>query len=258
MEKSNSPRGLISLLASAMVRKEEIAIIYDAGVVRLASFDEKHAIILDYEENNKSSKGVLVDFRKYHLTDLVHSYMSMIYDILVSMNTQVGLSKALQIKVSSLRGVVSAVGKDEPIAQAKAINESLNKGRSVLLDEKDSVQTLTLNSDSVKNTIALVNSLMATDLGVSLSFVNGELTTGMSATGEADANVDEYGFQDYFNSIFKPTCDSLYDWKLTFITDDWRYSSAMLDKLIIVENSSILTSEQKRVYAERTIPVGKK
>lgn len=127
-----------------------------------------------------------------------------------------------------------------------------------MLDKNDEIATVTLNSDAVKNAIALINALMATDLGVSLSFVNGELTTGMSATGEADANVDEYGFQDYFNSIFKPVCDPLYQWKLTFVTDDWRWFNALADKLIIIENSSILSDEQKSLFVNRLIPVSKK
>jgi hypothetical protein len=254
-EKSNAPRGLISILAKAMTKKEKIGIIYEVGVVRLASHDERQQIEKDYGSAAKSSLGVLVDFSKYSLADLVKLYQSMIYDVTVSMNTQVGLAKALQIKVSSLRGTISAAGKEEPINQAKEINEALRTGRSVLLDKNDAVETLALNSDSVKNAIGLINSQLATDLGVSLSFVNGELTTGMSATGEADANADEYGFQDFFNSIFKPTCDRLYDWNLKFVSDDWRYFQAMISNLIIVENSSLLSEEQKRAFASRLMPV---
>ncbi len=254
-EKSGSPRGLISLLAKAMTDKAEIAIIYEAGVVRLATSIEKEQIKKDYEDKAKSSLGILISFKDYCLTDLVKGYMSMIYDILSSMNTQVGLAKALQIKVAMLRSTVSVNGKDEPIAQAKAINEALTKGQSVLMDEKDKAEVLKLDSASVEAAFKFVCSLLASDLGVSLSFVTGELTTGMSVTGEADSNADEYGFQDYFNSIFKPSSDKLYGWSLVFISDDWRYTGTMLDKLIIVENSSILSDEQKRIYAERTIPI---
>lgn len=257
-EKSSSPRGLISLVARAMTKKESIAIIYEAGIVRVANTEEKKQIVADYKKNAKSSTGVLVDFTTYCLTDLVASYMSMIYDILVSMNTQVGLAKALQIKINSLRSTVGANGKDEPIEQAKAINEALKEGRSVLLDKNDTVETLTLNSDSVKNAMNLVYGQLAGDIGVSLAFVSGELASGMSATGEADSNATEEGIQDFFNSVFKPVCDKVYSWKLSFITDDWRYSSTMIDKLLIVENSSILSQEQKTVYAERAIPIGKK
>lgn len=257
-ERSGSPRGLISLLAKAMTDKAEIAIIYDAGVVRLADSAEKEKIKKDYEDKAKSSLGILVSFKDYCLTDLVKGYMSMIYDILSSMNTQVGLAKALQIKVAMLRSTVSVNGKDEPIAQAKAINEALTKGQSVLMDEKDKAEVLKLDSASVEAAFKFVCSLLASDLGVSLSFITGELTSGMSATGEADSNADEYGFQDYFNSIFKPSCDKLYSWNLVFLSDDWRYTGTMLDKLIIVENSSILSAEQKRIYAERAIPISDK
>ena len=179
------------------------------------------------------------------------------HDILTSMNTQVGLSKALLIKINALRGTVALNGKDEPIQQAKNMNEALKKGESVLLDKNDSVESIAINSSAIKEAITLINSLIATDLGVSLSFVNGELTSGMSATGEADVNTDEYGFQNFFNTIFKPICDRLYGWDLQFITDDWRWFSAMADKLIIIENSSILSNEQKQAFANRLIPTKK-
>jgi hypothetical protein len=257
-ESSGASNGLISLIAIAMAQKQEQAIVFNSGIVRIATFDEKQTIIKNYEKDNKSDTGILINFKNYKLTDLVNSYYGIIYDIIESMNTQVGLAKALQIKISSLRGTVSVAGKEEPIQQAKDINDALTKGQSVLLDKNDAVETLTLNSDSVKNAIMLVNSQLATDLGVSLSFVNGELTTGMSATGEADSNADEYGFQDFFNSIFKPVCDKLFNWNLRFVSDDWRYFSAMIGSLIIVENSALLSEEQKKAFADRLMPIAKK
>jgi hypothetical protein len=257
-EVSDAMSGLITLIANAMAKKEQVAIIYKNGISRLATYQEKEEIKKDLENNNSSEVGILLDFRNYELTNLVNSYYSMIYDILDSMNTQVGLARALQIKISSLRGTVSVAGKDEPIKQAVEINEALIKGQSVLLDKNDAVETLTINSDSVKNAIMLVNSQLASDLGVSLSFVNGELTTGMSATGEADSNADEYGFQDFFDSIFKPACDKLFGWNLRFVSDDWRYFNAMIGNLIIVENSALLSDEQKRAFADRLMPISKK
>jgi hypothetical protein len=257
-EVSDAMSGLITLIANAMAKKEQVAIIYKNGISRLATYQEKEEIKKDLENNNSSEVGILLDFRNYELTNLVNSYYSMIYDILDSMNTQVGLARALQIKISSLRGTVSVAGKDEPIKQAVEINEALTKGQSVLLDKNDAVETLTINSDSVKNAIMLVNSQLASDLGVSLSFVNGELTTGMSATGEADSNADEYGFQDFFDSIFKPACDKLFGWNLRFVSDDWRYFNAMIGNLIIVENSALLSDEQKRAFADRLMPTSKK
>lgn len=257
-EQSSASKGLISLLACAMVNRKRMAIVYDAGVVREAKPEEKDQIEFDYKKSAKSSKGILVDFKNYWLADLMIAYMSIIYDILTSMNTQVGLAKALQIKISALRGTVSAMGKDDPIVQAKAINEALTQGRSVLLDKNDIIETLKIDSGSTEAAVKFVCSLIAAELGVSLSFVTGELTTGMSATGEADANADEYGFQDMFNSIFKPSCDRLYNWNLQFMTDDWRWFSAMADKLILVENSSLLSDEQKAAFAMRLIPVKSK
>lgn len=257
-EKSGSGNGLISIIAMAMRQKREIAIIYDSGVVRFATFEETQEIKKDYLKKAKSEKGVLVDFSRYCLTDLIFGYMSMIYDIIDSMNTQVGLAKSLQIKINSLRGTVSTVGKEEPVQQAKDINESLKNGKSVLMDKNDSVESLKIDSASIDSAINFVFSLIASDLGFSLSFISGALTTGMSATGEADVNKDEYGFLNFFNSIFKPICDKLYNWDLVFMSDDWRYFDAMIGSLIIVENSSLLSDEQKKAFADRLMPVANK
>lgn len=256
-ENSNSPKGLISLVVGAMVDKKQVGLIYKTGVIRIATYDELIKIENDYKQSNKSSNGVLINFKNFYLSDLIQNYVSILHDILTSMNTQVGLSKALLIKINALRGTVALNGKDEPIQQAKNMNEALKKGESVLLDKNDSVESIAINSSAIKEAITLINSLIATDLGVSLSFVNGELTSGMSATGEADVNTDEYGFQNFFNTIFKPICDRLYGWDLQFITDDWRWFSAMADKLIIIENSSILSNEQKQAFANRLIPIKK-
>jgi hypothetical protein len=256
-ERSGSPSGLISLVSSGMTKKEQLAIVYDNGIVRKATFDEEQVIKDDYEKVAKSSTGVLISFKDYYLTDLVNGYYGMIYDILASMNTQVGLAQALQIKINNLRGTVSVAGSDEPIKQAKDINEALKEGRSVLLDKNDQVEVLTINSDAVSSAITLVNSQLASDLGMPLSFVNGELTTGMSATGEADTNQQEEGLQDFFNSIFKPICDKLYEWDLRFVSDDWRYFSSMIGSLIIVENSGLLSPEQKKAFADRLMPISK-
>jgi hypothetical protein len=261
-ERSDAQSGLISLLAMSMVEQKEIAIVYKYNIARIATEEEKKLIENEYKENitivKMNKNGVLVNFKSYCLTDIMEAYMSMLYDILSSMNTQVGLAKALQIKISNLRATVSKDGKDEPINQAKDINASLKAGRSVLMDEKDKVETLTINSESTQAAFQFVCSLIASELGVSLSFVTGELTTGMSATGEADQNADEYGFQDFFNSIFKPVCDRLYDWNLTFISDDWRYFSSMIGSLIAVENSGLLSPEQKKSFADRLMPTTKK
>ena len=276
-EASAGKEGLISLIAGAMFLKKEIIIIYNAGVVREAKNEEEKKQIRQYYEeiekqkvlesipqnqdtikNKNQLKGIILNFQKYELTDVIKAYLSMVYDILESMNTQIGITKSLQIKISNLRSTVSVAGKDEPIKQAQDINDGLKAGKSALLDKNDEVLLLKIDSDSVKNAMSLVNSLIASELGVSLSFVSGELTTGMSATGEADANADEYGFQDFFNSIFKPACDNLYDWKLRFVSDDWRYFNAMIGNLIIVENSALLSDKQKKAFADRLMPIENK
>lgn len=254
-EQSNASKGLISLVANAMTHKKKEALIYSLGVVKIADMKEKEAIEKDYQDKSKSDSGVLIDFRNYKIRDLIFVYMSLIYDIMTSMNTQVGLANALQIKINALRGTVALSGQEQPVEQAKKMNDALKEGKSILLDKNDVVETIKIDSASIKDAVEFVSSLIAGELGVSVSFVNGVMTSGMSATGEADANANEYCFQNFFNEHLQPICKGLYDWDLQFMTDDWRWFSAMAGNLLIVENSSLLSPEQKKLFANRLIPI---
>jgi hypothetical protein len=161
----------------------------------------------------------------------------------------------LQIKINALRGTVALSGQEQPVEQAKKMNDALKEGKSILLDKNDVVETIKIDSASIKDAVEFVSSLIAGELGVSVSFVNGVMTSGMSATGEADANANEYCFQNFFNEHLQPICKGLYNWDLQFMTDDWRWFQAMASNLIIVENSSLLSPEQKQLFANRLIPI---
>jgi len=54
--------------------------------------------------------------------------------------------------------------------------------------------------------------------------------------------------------IYRPR-QHLYSWKLRFVSDDWRYFSSMIGSLIAVENSALLSNDQKQAFADRLMPI---
>ena len=92
---------------------------------------------------------------------------------------------------------------------------------------------------------------LASVLGLSMSFVSGVLTSGMSATGDADINYEDAGIKDYWTSIWRPIMLKLYGEKnVKYRTDRWRTIGQKLQNLILIENSTLISDEQKMEYAQ--------
>lgn len=260
VENGAQKNGTIPLVAQAMANRQRIYLVYDAKIsmVRKATLDEQQELTSQYVANNNALgtlknglRGMILDFTNYKLTALIRCYMSLIYAVMDSANTQVNLSRSLQIKINKLRDNISVLTSADATQQASKINSALKNGESVLLDNLDNVIQTAVNADSIKQALNIFYSALASDLGLSVSFVSGELTSGMSATGDADINYEEDGIKDFWVSIWRPICIRLYNQpKVKFITDRWRNIGAKLQNLVYVENSELFTDEQKREFAQ--------
>ena len=248
VELSNAQYGTISLISNAMTHKQELILVNDAGIVRLANSDEAEMIKKDYAEKGKSALGIYTNFQKYTMTDIIKIYMSLIYDIMGGAKTNLGLTKALQIKIADLRKTIATSSSEDAVSQAKAIAEALKNGKSVGIDAGDSIVTTELQTTPIVDGLKLVYGCLASLLGVSTSFICGELTSGMAVTGEADVNANEDGIKDFFNSVFKPIHDKLFDIKLTFKTDNWRKIKEFSSVIPYIESSLFITEEQKKKF----------
>lgn len=248
VELSNAQYGTISLISNAMTHKQELILVNDAGIVRLATSDEAETIKKDYAEKGKSAFGIYTNFQKYTMTDIIKIYMSLIYDIMGGAKTNLGLTKALQIKLADLRKTIATSSSEDAVSQAKAIAEALKNGKSVGIDAGDSIVTTELQTTPIVDGLKLVYGCLASLLGVSTSFICGELTSGMAVTGEADVNANEDGIKDFFNSVFKPIHDKLFDIKLTFKTDNWRKIKEFSSVIPYIESSLFITEEQKKKF----------
>lgn len=188
------------------------------------------------------------------MTRLIKCYMSLLYAVLDSANTQVNLARSLQIKIDKLRDNISVLTSDDAIKQANQINDALKSGDSVLLAKLDDVIQTAINSESTAKAIEIFNTALASDLGLSLSFVSGALTSGMSATGDADINYEDAGIKDFWATIWRPICLKLYGKEsVKYKTDRWRSLEAKLKSLVYIESSLLFTDEQKAEYAQDII-----
>lgn len=249
VELSNAQYGTITLISNAMTLKKELILVYDSGIVREATTEEADEIKKAYVAGQKAN-GVYMNFQKYTLTDILRVYMSLIYDIMSGAKVNLGLAKALQMKISDLRKTVAASSSEDIKAQAAAIAEALKDGKSVALDGNDKIETTELQTQQIVDGLKLVYGCLASVLGVSVAFVAGELTSGMAVTGEADVNANEDGIKDFFNSVFKPIHDKLFGIQLKFKTDNWRKVKEFASVIPYIESSMYATEEQKQRFFE--------
>lgn len=247
----DAQHGIINKVSFAMAKKKELILFKDGGIVREAEQAEADQIKKDYEERGRSDKGVYLNFKKYAMTDVLRLYMAFIFEIIRGAWVNVNLTKALQLKIADARKTIAASDAADPMQVASNVVNALKDGKSVFLDAGDEVKTTDLQTQAIKDALSLVYGLLAGELGVSTSFICGELTSGMAVTGEADVNANEDGIKDFFNSVFKPIMDKLFGVSLKFKSDNWRRIKEFAQIIPFVETAEYISEEKKRELLER-------
>lgn len=247
----DAQHGIINKVSFAMAKKKELVLFKDGGIIREAEPAEAEQIKRDYEERGRSDKGVYLNFQKYAMTDVLRLYMAFIFEIIRGAWVNVNLTKALQLKIADARKTIAASDAADPMQVASNVVSALKNGKSVFLDAGDEVKTTDLQTQAIKDALSLVYGLLAGELGVSTSFICGELTSGMAVTGEADVNANEDGIKDFFNSVFKPIMDKLFNVSLKFKSDNWRRIKEFATIIPFVETAEYIDDEKKRELLER-------
>lgn len=247
---SENNQGLISLLSDAMYKKTDLFLVLKSDVIRLADTEEKTKIAEDYKKTGKSSIGVYCSFKDFVKTDMLKVYYSMLFNVFDTTNTQMNISKSIQVKINKLRDLVSLSAKDSTVPQAKDLVDALKNGKGIMLDKDDEIAAIMTSLDPVKAGIELVNSKVASTIGMPLSYVNGELSAGLSSSGEGDSDMVERGLKPYFNSIWKPVVDKLMDSNITFKSDSWRTLEPMLKYITVIETSDLIEKDVKAKFVK--------
>ncbi len=230
---SSSAAGLITMLAKAMTDKTDLFIVYvpSVQIVRKATNEEEEVIRADYKKTGESSKGVFVSFKKYQRTDMLQIYSSFEYCVLASLNKTLNVSKAVQLKISDLRGGVALSDATVARDQAKSIATALRNGNDVLMDVKDQIETAKPDTEATEKAITFLDAKRAFILGMPLSYISGEQTGGIGTTGEADMRAVERGLKQYYVSIIRPVLDAIFGASTEFKSEDFRTMTTALEAL---------------------------
>ncbi len=248
--KSAASDGLITMLSKAMSEKKELYLVYDPAVqvIREATQTEKSKIAADYAKNSESSTGVYISFKNYVRSDMVKLYSGLEFCTVAALNKSMNLSKAVQFKMSKLRGAVALSDSAETKAQANKIAKGLGEGKDVIIDAEDSIETAKVDLTSVEASIDFLNQKRSFYLGMPESYINGEQTGGLGTTGENDTKAIERGLKNYYFSILKPVLEAIFGVKLNYKSQDFRQIGAALEalKTFSLVGEDILDAETQR------------
>lgn len=247
---SNASDGLVTLLADAMVRRAELYLVLDAGVIREATNEEKTKIRSDYEKEAESSTGVYISFKNYRRSEMLEIYSGLEYCNIGSLHKSMNLSMAIQIKTSDLRASVSLADSGIASAQAVLLAKSLKEGRAVNIDAKDIIETAKPDIAATNASTTFVQSKRAFILGLPASYLSGDQTAGMGSSGDADTRAIERGLKPYFATIIKPVILGFFpDTDLVYKTQDTRQIGQGLEamKTFDVTSNDLVTHDEKRL-----------
>lgn len=249
--------GFIGMVAEAMTNKTTAYIVYDktTGVIRKATSDEQAQIRKDYQEKTKSDVGIMANFTRYDKADIIKLYYALLYNVVDGLNTSINVTKAIKYMASLLREKTNKASSDDIVKQAKDIVQSLKEGKPVLIDSEDKLESGTVDVKPVESAVDFICGRIAGELRVSLSYVNGKMTSGISSTGEADEQANERGIEIIFNSIYKPLVDSLFSVNVQFQSDNYHRLSAYSKILPIIESSDIIDDKQKAEFVNEMFDI---
>lgn len=249
---SDAQKGIVTLLVDTMYTKSTIYLVYDKKIkfVRVATSEEQQQI-----KDGSLLKNVAVcSFSAFEEISLIKIYMAMMFSSLNSLNTQVNIAKAILFKFKSFRDKIAGRDLSSKIPEAAAMNTGLKAGKGLMCDSEDKIESIKLDVAPSKATQDIIEGRMANVTGMPISYINGALSAGISATGEADSSAVERGLEPYFNSIIKPVADALFSKDVQFKSDNWRMLSERVNALPIIEMSQIIDDEQKASFVAELFP----
>lgn len=247
---AESQDGLITLIAKAMASKEDLYVVYHkpTKIVRKASPEEQKRIREDYIARAESKVGIFLTFRNYSRTDMLKFYSALEFCSVGGLYKLSNLSHAIQIKVKGMRGAIGEVDSEGAIAQAKSVATGLKGGKSVMLDGEDKIETAQPDATATITSTEFIDRKKAFYLGMPETWMskkeNGTLGTD---TGKSDAKSVDRGLRPYFQSIFKPTVDSLFGITTEFKSEDNENISVANETLKTFEitTNEIVSGENK-------------
>ena len=258
---SETPDGLVTLLAKAMRDKTDLFIVYYKAlkVIRKADGTESTTIRAGYKAKAEPVKlddgglGVFVSFKGYTKSDMVGFYSALEYCGIGGVWKQGNIAKALQMKFKGLRGNIALDDSDGPKAQASELAKGLGAGRDIALDAEDSVENAKPDLTASSSMLDLVAQKRSFYLGLPATYITGESAKGLGDSGKGDTKAIERGLRAYYFSIVKPVVEGIFTIKTTFKSQDFD----MLDTALEVLKTFDITSDDHLSAENKTEIVNK-
>lgn len=252
---SNSSKGLVTLLAEAMVNKSELFLVYDksTGLVLKAKPDEERQIKDDYEKKASSSVGIYVNFKNNDKIDMIRFYSGLAFCTASSMYKSMNLANAIQIKPKDLRKSVSVANAGLAQAQGVAIAEALKKGKDVLIDAEDTIETAKMDSEPAKNMDDYIDRKLSLYIGMPAAWISNADGASLGDSGNRNSRDIERGLRIYYFSVWKPVLEALFGKKTSFKSEDFTNASLGLQALKDFEltDETYLSRENKTLLINR-------
>lgn len=252
---SEAQDGLVTMLAKAMVNKKDLFLVYrpELKIVREALEEEKRQIREDYQARNESAAGVFITFKNFTKTDMLKIYSVLEYCAVASLNKQMNLSKALQIKISEMRASTGLTDSKDLEDQAKAIAEHLGKGLDVMIDAKDILEMLKPDMTATQAAMDFIAEKRSFYLGLPASWITGAAPKGLGDSGKGNAKDVERGLKGYYFAIVKPVLETLFKASTSFKSEDFDGLATSLEALKTFD----ITSDDHLSKENKTLVINK-
>lgn len=243
--------GLISWISYLIAVQGNEYLVYDNGIIRKATVDERKRIDEAYKKGAQKKPGVIIDFTNYALGKLLRHYFHQLYTVEDSNEKSIALGGSLQLKFAELRKNVGAgEGQSSTIrSQATEICVAAKNGKPFVLDAGDTFE----QTDVSKNT-ELTNSArdkvyqeIAALLGCLPSYICGidEKTNGSGSSYERLDGRNEDMIKNFWITIFEPIVTTLLDVKIDFVSQKWEQIKNNLGSISMIEGLATIPNSVK-------------
>ncbi len=257
---SESSKGLITLLSESIAEKKDLFLVYVPGlkIIRIATGEEQVTIRADYAKQGKSKVGVFISFKHYVRADMIKLYSALEYCVVGSLNKQMNLSKAIQLKVEALRSSTALIDSESAKSQGTNMANALARGKDVIMDSKDEIETAKPDITSTKESMAFLDSKRSFYLGLPNSYLTGESAKGLGDSGDADARAIERGLKNYYFAIIKPVLEAVFEIKTTFKSEDFKQIMSSLEalKTFSLVDDTLISAENKLKMINKLFDLG--
>lgn len=243
--------GLISWIAYLIATQGNEYLVYDSGIVRKASIDEKKKIDEAYKKGMEHKPGVIVDFSNYALGKLLRHYFHQLYTVEDSNEKSIALGGSLQLKFNEMRKNVG-VQEAESInfrVQAAEICTYAKNGKPFVLDAGDSFEQtdVSKNTDLTTSSRDKIYQEIAALLGCLPSYICGidEKTNGSGSSYERLDGRNEDMIKNFWITIFEPVVTMLLDVKIDFVSQKWEQIKNNLGSISMIEGLATIPLEVK-------------